>query len=905
MIPPLPAVVADWSTTTVLSTAGEITLLPTKDAGLRIGQQPAIVCHAPATAARLGLTKIAFADVLELFAFVRPATFAVPTVAGLCDALKLPRPKAPDDRPAALIKIAGALLDELVALPENDAKSLRALAATMTRARWAWGPSVSAALGHINGGAGVSGLRIWTRLPEWQERAPPMPAGTAPVSPEESEQRLRQLLGRGAEDRVAQIAYARAVAAAFAPRDNPEAPRVVLAEAGTGTGKTLGYIAPASVWAEKNEGPVWISTYTRNLQRQLDTELTRLWPDPDEKKRRAVVRKGRENYFCILNFEDAVNRSSAHPTDAIRLGLIARWAMTTTGGDMIGGDLPGWLPEIMGRDRVMDLADRRGECIYGACMHYQKCFIERTVRRARYADIVVANHALVMMQAALGGLDDASRPTRYVFDEGHHIFEAADSAFAANLSGFETADLRRWILGAEEKGRSRSRGLKKRAEDLIASGLGDAGQLAEAVDQVVAAAHVLPGPAWRNRVKDGAPKGPAEEFLAFVRRQVLARVDGDSPYSLETDTSSPIEGLLDAAAALASGLRSLENPIKRLIAGLHTKLERDAADLDTTMRMRIESLIRSLERRGLMNVTAWRDMLGALNTVTPVEFIDWFSIDRDDGRDLDVGLNRHWLDPTLPFARSIADEAHGIALTSATLLDGSGDDTADWKSCEARAGVVHMASQPERLSLASPFNFGDDTRVLVVTDARKDDLDQVAAAYRELFAAAGGGGLGLFTAISRLKAVHKRIAEPMAEHGLSLYAQHVDEMDTSTLVDIFRAEENAFLLGTDALREGVDVPGQSLRLVVFDRVPWPRPDILHKARRNFFGKRAYDDAVTRLRLKQAFGRLIRRAGDRGVFVLLDPMMPSRLRGAFPAASPYERVGLAEAVKTVKAFFQPA
>jgi ATP-dependent DNA helicase DinG len=79
-------------------------------------------------------------------------------------------------------------------------------------------------------------------------------------------------------------------------------------------------------------------------------------------------------------------------------------------------------------------------------------------------------------------------------------------------------------------------------------------------------------------------------------------------------------------------------------------------------------------------------------------------------------------------------------------------------------------------------------------------------------------------------------------------------------------------------------------------VPWPRPDILHKARRAEFGGRAYDDMITRLRLKQAFGRLVRRADDRGVFVLLDPMMPSRLFGAFPPGVEPVKVGLAEAVR---------
>jgi ATP-dependent DNA helicase DinG len=127
-------------------------------------------------------------------------------------------------------------------------------------------------------------------------------------------------------------------------------------------------------------------------------------------------------------------------------------------------------------------------------------------------------------------------------------------------------------------------------------------------------------------------------------------------------------------------------------------------------------------------------------------------------------------------------------------------------------------------------------------------------------------------------------------------------LDTATLVDIFRAEENSCLLGTDAVRDGVDVPGRSLRLIVFDRVPWPRPDILHKTRKAHFGGRTYDDMIARLRLKQAYGRLIRRADDRGIFVLLDPMMPSRLGGAFPDGVEVERVGLAEAVKATHGFF---
>src|SRR5256885_1228507 len=146
----------------------------------------------------------------------------------------------------------------------------------------------------------------------------------------------------------------------------------------------------------------------------------------------------------------------------------------------------------------------------------------------------------------------------------------------------------------------------------------------------------------------------------------------------------------------------------------------------------------------------------------------------------------------------------------------------------------------------------------------------------------GGGGVGLFTAIRRLRAVHERVAGRLADNGIALYAQHVDGLEVGALVDIFRAEEDACLLGTDAVRDGVDVPGRSLRLLVFDRVPWPRPDILHRARKAVLGGPEYADRIARLGLRQAYGRLIRRADDRGVFVILDRAVPSRLLSAFPA-----------------------
>jgi ATP-dependent DNA helicase DinG len=910
VLPAVPIVVVHPRGAVWLTPDGEIESLPLPEAVRRVRAAPVMLLHRSAVAARLNIPGDPFPafDLLELFAFVRPIDFCVPTIRGLAEALDLPRPRSHEEEAESLLSAARHLLDELVRLTPRRHASKQAdakgFAWIMARAGWPWASAVIAALGCAhNQGRGASALHIWERLGEWSEHAPEPPPGNIPVEPGEARTRLAEMLGGGAEQRPSQADYASAAALAFAPRQMAGAPNLVLAEAGTGTGKTLGYIAPASLWAEKNQGPVWISTYTRNLQRQLDGELDRLYPDPALKARKVVIRKGRENYLCLLNLEEAVQRLRARKDgggeEAVTLVLMGRWALASRDGDMVGGDLPGWLVDLLGKPRTIGLADRRGECIYSACPHFRKCFIERAVRRARRADIVVANHALVMMQAAFGGLDDGVLPTRYVFDEGHHVFEAADSGFSADLSGLEAAELRRWLLGAESEGsRTRARGLKRRCEDL----LGGQRTALAALDDVLHAARQLPATGWHQRLAEGQTQGAAEAFLTLLRQQVYARAAGQgTPYSLECEPRPAVDGLNPAAEALSAALDALAKPLRVLAKALAALLDDEAAELDSATRSRIEAVMRSIDRRALAPVAAWRDMLTTLVTEARAEFIDWFAVDRIDGRDIDVGFHRHWIDPTIPFAKFVAEPSHGLLITSATLRDGTGDTEADWAAAERRTGAAHLALPPVRAAVPSPFDYADCTRVLVVTDVRKDDMDQVAAAYRELFKAAGGGGLGLFTAVSRLKEVWKRIRGPLDAAGIDLLAQHVEGMDTSTIVDIFRAEEDACLLGTDAVRDGVDVPGRSLRLIVFDRVPWPRPDIVHKARRAAFGGKAYDDMITRLRLKQAFGRLIRRSGDAGLFVLLDPMMPSRLGGAFPQGVVPERVGLAEAVARTREF----
>ena len=917
-LPEAPSVVVGHGHAAIATPDGELLRLSVAGAAESLRSlPPPLLVHAPSAFRRLGLRGMPAFDLLELFAFVLPGRPAAPTPRGLALALDFPQPLELEAEAALLPDLAAALLHRLatgrdVALNKDAA----ALAARMGQAGWGWAPYVAAALGRPDAVPSSEALRVWRRLPEWEDAAPPPPPASHPIGEAEARARLASMLGPHAEQRPGQADYAGAAAAAFAPRVTRGDPCLVLAEAGTGTGKTLGYLAPASLWSERNHGGVWISTFTRHLQRQIEEELAHLFPDPTERRRRVVVRKGRENYLCLLNFEDAVAGTATGPA-LIALGLVARWALVTSDGDVQGGDLPGWLAELFGGAFINGLADRRGECIHAACPHWRRCFVEHTIRRARTSQLVVANHALVMTQAAWGGLDDGIVPTRYVFDEGHHVFDAADSAFAAELSGRETAELRRWLLGAEG-GRSRARGLRRRIEELVA-GLP---ALETPMDAALQAARALPAPGWSGRLTDDIPgvgndggPNPTEAFLRLAREQILARSSDplsppDGRATLECDVFPLNPGIADTAERLARALARIAEPLATLRERLLARLEQEADDMDSATRNRIEASGRTLTRRALAPLAAWQDMLRALASPPPggasrpanVMFI---RLERDGTRDHDVGLHRHWLDPTIPFAATLASPAHGLLVTSATLRDaGDADPETAWASAEARVGASHLPSPAIRAAVASPFDYATQTRAFIVSDVTTGDIARLAAAYRALFIAAGGGALGLFTAIRRLQAVHARIAPELEAAGIPLYAQHVDAMGNATLVDVFRAEEESCLLGTDAMRDGVDVPGRALRLVVFERVPWPRPDILHRERRIHLSggdPKGYDDSIARLRLRQAFGRLIRRATDRGVFVLLDRQTPSRLLSAFPAGVVVERLGLAEAVARTHAF----
>ncbi|GAA4824632.1 ATP-dependent DNA helicase [Sphingosinicella ginsenosidimutans] len=884
MMLPHPALHATHAGIWIAHPDGRVEAVTRGAAIARAAETPTIFLNAPLVASRLGYPELSGLDLLELFAFVHPARFAVPTPKGLADALGLPEPEG-DEAAARFLGQAAATLLATLSGDWPERAGAWASAQALHRLRWPWAGVVAARLSR----PGRDEPWLFSVLPEWEEtggRPPPRPIR---LDAGATADRLAHLVGSDAEPRQGQRDYAAAARAVFDPRPAEGRPNMLLAEAGTGIGKTLGYLAPASLWAEQAGGAVWVSTYTKALQRQLDREGARLFADPSVRRRRIVVRKGRENYLCLLNLEDALQGGFAGRA-AILAQLVARWAAYTKDGDMIGGDLPGWLTSLFRRAGATALTDRRGECVYAGCPHYRRCFIERASRASQDADLVIANHALVMVNAARGR-ETGNPPTRIVFDEGHHLFDAADSTFAAALTGQEAIELRRWILGPEGRSRGRRRGLSARLLDVASYDEAGAAALGAAVQM----AGALPGDGWLQRLAEGAPFGPIEALLAAVRGTVYARASAqDAGYGLETELAEPDAALVEAAAPAVEALELLHRPLVALGKRLEAVIE-DAPDwLDAQARARIEGAIAGLSWR-TQTLAGWIALAARIGGPGDPDFVDWLAVDRVEGREFDIGLHRHWLDPTRPLAEAVLKPAQGVLVTSATLRAGG-----DWDTAEARTGAAHLDAPIGRFEAASPFDYAAMSEVLIVTDIRKGDTAALAGAYARLIEAAGGGALGLFTAIQRLRAVHARIADRLARSGLPLYAQHVDPIDTGTLVDIFRDDPRASLLGTDALRDGVDVPGDSLRLVVMEGVPWPRPTVLHGARRAAGGGSSYDDRVVRARLAQAFGRLIRRQGDRGMFVLLSSATPSRLLAAFPPGVAVTRLTLDMAIARVAA-----
>ncbi len=661
-----------------------------------------------------------------------------------------------------------------------------------------------------------------------------------PATPDVAELLAAAVSGIGGAERPGQVQMAEAVRQAIETGEH------LAVQAGTGTGKSLAYLVPALRHAVTTGSTVVVATATIALQRQLiDRDLPRLVaslkPLLDTEPVFAIL-KGRRNYLCLHRQKGGV---ADDPQDAL-FDPAAVFDSTKGPTSPLGRQvkrLHEWAEETTTGDRdelvpgVPEAAWRQvsvsaQECI-GAqrCPFGSRCFAEKARDTAARADIVVTNHALLAIDAT-SEIDVLPEHDVVIIDEAHDLVDRVTSATTGELSG----------LAVDTAARRAGRLTESAAE-------GAPADVAERLRQAAAALAIDLGDAPAGRLDELS--GTLAATLTSVQDAAGACLEAIQA-SAATEDEDP-QKMASARVTLAS-LDELQRTASRIL---------DAFGEEITERGEVVWLDRPFAEDS-RRPPALR--------VAPLEV----------GR---VLRNRLFAQRT-------------VALTSATLaLGGSfGPLAVQWGlEVSPRGGWPIPAASPDHLAwkgldVGSPFDHPRSGILYVARHLPPPGRDQLPEAYltelQELIEAAGGRTLGLFSSMRAAKeaagALRERISQPLLCQGDDLTAQ---------LVRQFAADEPTCLFGTLSLWQGVDVPGNSLQLVVIDRIPFPRPDDpLASARQRAVAARGGNGFMTvaasqaALLLAQGAGRLLRTMTDRGVVAVLDPRLMTARYGDFLRAS---------------------
>jgi ATP-dependent DNA helicase DinG len=662
------------------------------------------------------------------------------------------------------------------------------------------------------------------------------------------------------EDRPTQREMARTIATLY--NDGG----VGLLEAGTGVGKSLGYLLPALRWAALNGERTVVSTNTINLQEQLVRKdlpfLVRALEG--EQEVRFALLKGWRNYLCLLRLEQAKLIGSELFDDSPGgIEAISRWSRTTSDGSL--GDLPSApSPEVW--DEVAAEPDL---CTRAACPHYEKCFLFSARRAAAKADVVVVNHHLLMSDVAVRRAqrnweEAAVIPayTRLVIDEGHHLEEAAAAHLGESATRRGLQRLMSRLSRASGSGR-RSRGLLASLESRLRS----RDDMFSRASLDLLEKKIIPA------VNAAREKGA----VVFDLLEVYLRESGQPVVRLTDDfESDPIwkSGLGAALSDLLTETAILSDSLTLVRERLETEKLRDEATAALVGELR--GVGRRLE--GVANA-----LYGALEPGPDArKRVRWVET---RGRENNVAVT--WV--PLDLAPILRDDLFGrlktAVVTSATLAT-----DARFNFLAGRLGVDQLDIPPVTASFASPFDYSTQAVVAIPTDTplpNADPAGHLLAVIRMIsdFADASDGGLfALFTshrdvreAALALRAQGMPADRPLLVHG---------EESRDVLLEKFRQSGKAVLIGTSSYWEGVDVPGHALRGLLIARLPFRVPtEPVTAANCEAIVERGGDPFAeymvphAALRLKQGFGRLIRTATDRGAVIIADPRVITKKYGA--------------------------
>lgn len=642
--------------------------------------------------------------------------------------------------------------------------------------------------------------------------------------------------------REGQLQLAQAIEQAIDTRD------ALVAEAGTGTGKTYAYLVPALLSGKR----VIVSTGTKALQDQLfQRDLPRVCRTLDLRPRSALL-KGRGNYVCLYRLDQTWREGRfARREDAEVVQRLREFAAASHDGDL---DVFPEMAEDAGlRARV---TSSRDNCLGGECPMYADCFVVRARRAAQDADVVVVNHHLLLADFALkqeGFGEILPGAGAFVLDEAHQFPETAAQFLGASLSDYV---------------------LREIAADLLR----ECGEVSGALGVVRAPLDALDAAIRQVRLAfEGWPSRGSAESLAG--HEAVAATLASLERAL-ADLGAVLAGL----AGSSSGMDSLSERVHESIG----RLRRWRADLNP------DGVEADAQADG---VAAADDDRNPGATAEEAESggdeIRWYELSQRGFRFVLTPLN-----VAGPLAQFRAQSRAAWIHTSATLAVAG-----DFDLFRRRMGLPDSPV----LALDSPFDYARQSLLYLPRGLPEPNHSAWQAAMLEqiveLLRASSGRALLLFTSHRALRYVAQALPD---EVPFPLFVQGT--AGKHRLLEQFRASGNGVLLGAASFWEGVDVPGDALSLVVIDRLPFAAPDdpvlSARMAAIRAEGGDPFNDwqvPQAALALKQGVGRLIRSHNDRGVVALLDPRARGKAYGRrILAALP--QMPITDDPEAVRAFF---
>lgn len=655
------------------------------------------------------------------------------------------------------------------------------------------------------------------------------------------------------EHRPQQVEMASAVANAFNQSQH------LIVEAGTGTGKSIGYLLPAAFWAYENDRRVVVSTNTINLQDQLITkdlpQLQALLPFP----LRAALLKGKRNYLCTRLFRQMQHMG---PGSADEMALYARilvWLPQSQTGDV--GELNLRTPgERFAWQRLS--ADNDG-CRMEHCVE-ERCPLYVARRRAEQAHILVVNHSLLLADVAAG--NRVLPPyADLIVDEAHHLE-------AAVTEGLSFRADRRYLETLLDQIRDTNGGL---VTDL---------QARVRAELPVEVSSTVESYAERLRAVAQEARERLDEFFDTLEFFLLDYASPNAQYTQQIRIQPAIR-TQPAWEHVEIAWANLQPHLNAIGKGLH-ELAEGVADIAFSHELEeAEDLEGALQ--GLANSFDTTVLQLHAIIADPVEgMIYWAELSRNW-----LSLHAAPLDVGPLVEEHIFREKETVILTSATLRTAAagGNGEVDFSYLRQRLHADHAAD----LAVGSPFDYERNALLYLVRDMPEPNQPGYQRFVEEAIVAVaralGGRTMVLFTSYSQLRETTQAISRPLVEGKIAVLSQG-DGISRQQLLEQFRAADSrAVLLGTRSFWEGVDVPGEALQAVIIARLPFDVPsDPIFAARSETFTSPFFEYSIPEavLRFRQGFGRLIRRRDDEGIVVVLDKRVLTRRYGqAFLDALP--------------------